>query len=47
MILIIKQHEVGCFLDEAPIYNIDKVAIVPLSSEECPDIEFQVRIFMG
>ncbi|XP_046849914.1 phosphatidylinositide phosphatase SAC2-like [Xenia sp. Carnegie-2017] len=42
VILIIKQHEVGCFLDEAPIYSIDKVAIVPLSSEECPDIEFQL-----
>jgi hypothetical protein len=28
--------------DESPIYRIEKIAIVPLSSDECPEINFDV-----
>lgn len=42
LVLITKRCEVGKLADESPIYRIEKIAIVPLSSDECPEINFDV-----
>jgi hypothetical protein len=43
LVLITKRYQVGKWNDESPIYRIEKIAIVPLSSNGCPEIDFDVR----
>ncbi|XP_028414935.1 phosphatidylinositide phosphatase SAC2-like [Dendronephthya gigantea] len=42
LVLITKHYKVGEIADKCPIYRIEKIAVVPLSSEECPDIDFDL-----
>lgn len=46
LVLITKRYEVGKLKDEDPVYRIEKIAIVPLSSDECPDIDFDVSLML-
>ena len=42
LVVITKRCQVGKLTDESPIYRIEKIAIVPLSSDGCPEIDFDV-----
>ena len=42
LVLITKRYQVGKLRYESPIYRIEKIAIVPLSLDGCPEIDFHV-----